>query len=671
MDKLKPFLTHGIELHPYSDNQYRGECIFCGSQDHFYVNKFNGCWDCKYCGESGNIITFLGKFIDSLVENSRNIWRKLAMNRNIPIKYLKKHKLVWNNGEWLLPCFSLTGTIRDIRRFDFNRTISTGGCNTQLYRVNTLKKETKTIILCEGEWDAIAGYWLLNESGCNMDEITTLAVPGSSVFKDEWINLFKNKHVICAYDNDKAGFKGTGKIYKKLNEVTNKLEFIYWPNTVVDKYDLRDFVVENIKKNNISANETFDSLMQLKQSHHRDDSIDLIDKISKKSRQVTLDELIIVYEDNILITPDLLLALKLMLAICVANDIGGDPLWLYIVGPPGIGKTLLLKGFETSDRCIFRSTLSPHCLVSGYNINKDNDPSLLPKLKGKTFVAKDFTEILTLPENYQDEIFSTLRGAYDGSVMRTFGNHVDRMYKDCYFNMLAGVTNTVHGHKKAGLGERFLKLQLSSPDKELTNKILNFAMSTVGKEAEIENTLQVITSRFLTNDFITNPLPEIPEKYTKKLIALVQIIALLRAQVERDTRNQDIIKYRPLPESGTRLIKQLSKLSMALCILEGKSKVDKDIFEIIEKVAFDTAYGFHYDVIKAMYELGGKASRSEVAIKIKIPATTLSRRFEDLELLNVIYKTNELKKTSPKGGCPAAIFQLEKPINDLWEEITK
>lgn len=45
--------------------QYIATCPFCGKEGHFYINKVTQVWDCKRCGESGNIYKLL-RFFDKL-----------------------------------------------------------------------------------------------------------------------------------------------------------------------------------------------------------------------------------------------------------------------------------------------------------------------------------------------------------------------------------------------------------------------------------------------------------------------------------------------------------------------------------------------------------------------------------------------------------------------------
>lgn len=41
------------------------DCVFCGKESHMYINAQTGLWDCKRCGESGNIYKLL-RFVDKL-----------------------------------------------------------------------------------------------------------------------------------------------------------------------------------------------------------------------------------------------------------------------------------------------------------------------------------------------------------------------------------------------------------------------------------------------------------------------------------------------------------------------------------------------------------------------------------------------------------------------------
>jgi len=398
-----------------------------------------------------------------------------------------------------IPCSSDTGTRRNRRRYRQPKggplyTIT--GCGTHIWnrqKIEDIDKHKGVLWVCEGEWDGIILEWLLKSAGRSGDIV--IAFPGASTIDKEWLPLFVGKNIIICYDNDNAGDKGAWKCYEKINKLARKMRFLNWTSTTPKGYDVKDLIVS--MKKDTPPRKIYSHILKLCESRPKHDFSDneggsgagrkgaVVEKnkayiIEEEdlNTDITLDEVIEIFKKNIYMDEDMILALKLIIATTLSIEIMHDPLWLYIVGPPGAGKTLLLQSLQGSEKCVFRSSLTTHCLVSGWQGEGGADISLLPKLVGRTFVLKDFTEILSMPITSQEEIYSTLRGAYDGDLIKTFGNGVERTYVDCYFSMLAGVTNAVHGHSQAELGERFLKFQLHPPHTTKADTLIKIAMHT-------------------------------------------------------------------------------------------------------------------------------------------------------------------------------------------------
>lgn len=683
---IKPFICHGVELTKVDgSNQFLGNCPFCGKRSKFYVNEENGMYDCKVCGATGNAVTFMTVHAHKMVEEtSDNKLAELAGSRGtvkigrkqystpIPLNILKTFKVSWDEvgAQWLIPIFSPSGdTVRDIRRYRDGQVFATAGIKLQLGGLERIKKAkaSDTIWLCEGEFDAFAMQWLLVLLKANKTNHVCW-VPGATVLKEEWAQYFKGRNVIAVYDNDLAGDKGQLRCYKFIKSVASSLTFVNWPDSKPKGYDLRDYIVRSISTE-VDPQKILNGLTcLLSEIPRREDEVEIAEHKGEEADEEDIEpasfqETLEVFKAHILMNEDMVNALKVCLAVCLSNSVPSDPLWVYLVGPPGSGKTLLLSSLQESRHCKFVSTITAHSLVSGWRGEGDNDPSLIPKLRGKTFVAKDFTEILTMPAMVQDDIFSTLRGAYDGYVQRPFGNGITREYKDCHFSMIAGVTHAVHGHTKASLGERFIKYQLDTPTSKQTDDIVMSAMMSVGKEREMEIALQEITKRFLARKI--GPIPKISQPFAERLSALVQLIAVMRSQVERDFRGEEVM-YRPVAEFGTRLAKQLVKLAMMLALVEDKTEIDEETFELVQKVAYDTAYGFHLDIIETMMKLGGSATKSDIAEKAELPNSTLNRRMDDLVVLKAIKLSDFDKKHGRTGGRPSRMYEVTKKVADLW-----
>ena len=130
-----------------------------------------------------------------------------------------------------------------------------------------------------------------------------------------------------------------------------------------------------------------------------------------------------------------------------ANRLNSKPVWLYLVAPPGGGKTEILQSLDGPGREIYSlSQLTPQTLISGQIREKrKSDPSLIPKLDGKVLVIKDFTAILDSKWENVNTITGQLRDAYDGSCKKVFGTGKDDLYES-KFGIIAAVTPAIDKH---------------------------------------------------------------------------------------------------------------------------------------------------------------------------------------------------------------------------------
>src|SRR5437762_13554396 len=105
-------------------------------------------------------------------------------------------------------------------------------------------------------------------------------------------------------------------------------------------------------------------------------------------------------------------ALDVALATIATAGFPGDPLWVYVVGPPSSLKTEILGMMEGLEQVEYLSGINPNSIVSGWSKEEGND--LLPKLDRRTLVVKDFTTTLEMNRQMRDALFGVLRDCYDG-----------------------------------------------------------------------------------------------------------------------------------------------------------------------------------------------------------------------------------------------------------------
>lgn len=675
--ELAAFEYHGFVTAGESGEEAFGNCLFCLKDKHFYINKKTGQYSCKVCEAKGNSSSFLANFLAACRKRTTKAdYNTLARERGVSTQAIRNFAIARrDDGRWLIPYFNDKGAIRDLRVWKSGSGAhSTKGCKTQLLGLDSLAsaKPGSKVWVCEGEWDALALFDLLQASS----EDVVVAVPGANIFKADWVPFFRGMTVHLCYDRDPAGDSGAKRAAEMLSSTAKTIKKVNWPETVELGYDLRDFVHET-GGGPRALNTLQQALVELSwrdtalgdEDEDGDGRHSMVEGLAGfkpypvgevEGEYPTFKETVDRFKKHIHLTMDMENALKIIFAHAFSTELGGDPLWSYLISPPGSGKTLLLMSLRGSERCVYNSTMTPQSLVSGFQSGAD--PSLLPQWNGKCAILKDMTEIMAAHPKAKEELYGTLRGAYDGHVKKNFGNGVVREYW-LRFSLLAGVTPAINGDRLAMMGERFLKYEMLKGSDWNADTEIMAAINNITHEGEIEHELADAAGAFLARPLVK--LPDIPMWVKNRIVALAQLIAALRANVEREIGGDQKLLYRPTREVGTRLAKQLIKLGALLAHVDGKAEIDEDTYKLMERVAFDTAIGFHLEVIQAIMLAGGRTGRKELSTVLGLPETTLGRALEDLRMLGALERTTQ-EDVPGKVGRPGVEWSATPLIQDLW-----
>lgn len=65
--------------------------------------------------------------------------------------------------------------------------------------------------------------------------------------------------------------------------------------------------------------------------------------------------------------------LDIVLAAMVSEKVGGDPLWLFLIAPPGGSKTELLRSFTDPNYFHHLSDMTSKTLISGLIVNEEEN----------------------------------------------------------------------------------------------------------------------------------------------------------------------------------------------------------------------------------------------------------------------------------------------------------
>lgn len=283
---IKEYLTRkGIEFRERG-KELITHCLFndCdkdsrGSEAHLYFNVETGQYDCKKCGEQGNLVILAKHFGDGIpeialnplksIKNPRkstifdtelveachqalpaNI-RQYLNDRGIADAVIDTHKLGWGNfyGKWWI-----TIPIKDIygasRFFKLRQDPSIGNekrtypkgtednpIHAQIYGWEMLTNANNPLVICEGELDRLA---LLSKG---VDAITS--THGAMTFKQKWCEkIGKGRKIYICFDNDEVGKKGAEKVAKMMENDGNETYIITLPQEVGDGGDITDYFVK-------------------------------------------------------------------------------------------------------------------------------------------------------------------------------------------------------------------------------------------------------------------------------------------------------------------------------------------------------------------------------------------------------------------------------------------
>ncbi len=325
--------------------------------------------------------------------------------------------------------------------------------------------------------------------------------------------------------------------------------------------------------------------------------------------------------------------LEVILAGVVANQLGGDPLWLLVVAPPSSAKTEIIRALSRLPVAYPLSNLTANTLLSGKQGKKD--ASLLPQLTNKVVMLKDFTTVLTMHRDARAEIFAQLREVYDGSYAKAYGTGEQKSWEG-RVGFLAGVTEVIDSqHAVHGvLGERFI---LYRPETEGRQDIARRALRNAGTESKMRKELGEAMEGFvLSLGKISEKAVSMPDETEGVLVVLADLVAKGRAGVPRDGYER-AIDYIPQPETPARLAKQLAQFGKALAIVRAKEVVGPEELGVMRKVALDTMNRNRMAVVVTLQKLKPWqwTETVEVMAETRIPTKRCLELLEDLWVLGI------------------------------------
>jgi DNA-binding transcriptional ArsR family regulator len=336
------------------------------------------------------------------------------------------------------------------------------------------------------------------------------------------------------------------------------------------------------------------------------------------------------------------------------------------------GKTVFIESFGGKNEMFdYASKITDKALVNGWGSGEDG--SFFNTIDGKTFLVKDFTTVINMDPASQKALFDILRDIYDGSFKQTFGNSVERNYRDTNFNMLAGVTDAIYSHNDSDMGERFLRISYMGEDTD-ENAVLDKVFDGFGQTSNKKKDLTAATlgyvKRISANRWDVERYPRLSGDVKHELSNLAKYIARVRTKPK--THRTKGIVYRPRPEVAARLLIQLQKFSYATTKVVDPTVDPSDNFDlhpiaakVVRKVAADTCYGFSQEIIKMIHEDPG-ISVKDMVKRMGISKTTVDHHLSDLRMTKLLHLRSHY---TGKKGQPADRYFISNDFQPIVSDM--
>jgi hypothetical protein len=356
--------------------------------------------------------------------------------------------------------------------------------------------------------------------------------------------------------------------------------------------------------------------------------------------------------------PDLQ-AIRIVLGTIKAHYLNvGDPAWLFVVAPPGAGKTTMsIMGACGLSEVVSLGDFSENTFLSGFYGHRD--AGLLEKLghtvqDGNTytsqgnaiFLAKDFTTVLQMRREKRGVILSQLREIHDGQFKRDFGTGETKIWKG-RVSVIAAVTPILDRYYSifSVLGERFLQVRWHRPDSPEAGEV---AIDQQGQEEQIRQQAREVIGQ-LFRDSVATP-PVLPDGMKRRIARLAEAVALARTHVFRSSYGSRDIEYVPEPEANTRISKGLAAIAKGIAALNQRSEVTEQDLQDAFRVGLDCTTENRRKLLLA-------AKEGQDLNQVRMPRTVRRRELENLEALEILQQES-------KGSIYDRIFSEDAENRD-------
>jgi hypothetical protein len=312
-----------------------------------------------------------------------------------------------------------------------------------------------------------------------------------------------------------------------------------------------------------------------------------------------------------------------------------SPCWLLQIAPSGSMKTDLVESLRGLPNVHLKDEVTAKTFISGQleegRIRKQS-ASLLHRIGSDGILAvADFSTFVCQDPKTLQTVLAQLRRIYDGNYSREFGtdeNLEDRAWTG-RLTFIAGATPDIDRHYRIFqlMGERFVRLRMPRAG----------GIKPGLKALSHRKTLLPCLREAVSDLFSTLPKkeecvpPSMPPAMSERIVAATELVCLARTYVQREHGSREMV-CEPCPEGNTRLPQQVAQLGRGWALLNGRSTLGEEEFQLVHRACLDSIPPDRRQVLAAI-ENGASP------YGLHLPNGSVSRAVEDLKSVGVLANT--------------------------------
>ena len=284
--------------------------------------------------------------------------------------------------------------------------------------------------------------------------------------------------------------------------------------------------------------------------------------------------------------------IDIILATAISLHNPGRPLWVFIVGNSGDGKTEIVKALDGLPHTRKIDQISANTLASGRNRKNACDLGAELQDKKTILVITDLACLTSLNKDEKKKIWSQFRTLYDGEIHKDTGERTKIKYTNCIVAIIgcttSAIKNEYHIHQQLGTRELLYGTEADPEDDECK---MRRAIDNMGRQKKMHQELKTTIQGFIKSHVFDNSI-QLPADVLDFIINECMKLKILRATGPTDWYSGELGGDAEA-EVPTRLMEQLTVLYKSLKSLDADYPI-KSFKNIVRNIVRTSSESIRY-----------------------------------------------------------------------------